>query len=142
LPLSFAISSCVPRLELIEYPWRKSGTLEMLTFSWPRVWVLLCVWRKIGYYYYCNLHSFILVMIPFLASWQIGLFYSSHYIINRFLQQLFLLISSGCTTAVIGSAAKFYSGFVENRCKLFTAVLIYKTAAKYHLQRFLTKIFR
>jgi hypothetical protein len=47
-----------------------------------------------------------------------------HYTTNRLLQRLFPSVRSGCTTAVIGSAAKFNSGFVENRCKLFTAVLI------------------
>jgi hypothetical protein len=48
----------------------------------------------------------------------------AHYTTNRLLQRLFPLVSSGCTTAVIGSAAKFNNGFVENRYKLFTAVLI------------------
>jgi hypothetical protein len=49
---------------------------------------------------------------------------TTHYTTNRLLLRLFFSVSSGCTTAVIGSAAKFYSYFVKNRCKLFTAVLI------------------
>jgi hypothetical protein len=43
---------------------------------------------------------------------------------KEFLQRLFPPVSSGFTTAVIGSAEKFNSGFVENRCKPFTSVLI------------------
>jgi hypothetical protein len=59
------------------------------------------------------------------------------------------LVSSGCTTAVIGSVVNFNSDFVENRCKSFTAVLMEKppqnhvnsgsygkNAAKRCLQRF------
>jgi hypothetical protein len=71
------------------------------------------------------LHSFFFVILTYMyvllrtndlqgdTTPQIG-FYSGY----------FPPVSSGCTTAVIGSAAKFNSGFVENRCKLFTAVLI------------------
>jgi hypothetical protein len=40
------------------------------------------------------------------------------------LRWLFPPVSSDFKTTVIGSAAKFNSGFVEKRCKPFTAVLI------------------
>jgi hypothetical protein len=47
-----------------------------------------------------------------------------YYTTKVLLQQLFPPVSSGFTTIVIGSAAKFNSDFVENHCKHFTAVLI------------------
>jgi hypothetical protein len=47
-----------------------------------------------------------------------------YYTTKEFLQRLFSQVSSGFITVVIESAAKFNSGFVENRCKPFTTVLI------------------